>query len=188
MPVKLLWFGRTERVSPGTPLLPSFLLSYSSRCLSIRNISLDEAVGFTYFPHSAIPQVLRTQRWKGSSGTGSLCCVTNHPKTKQLKTVAVLCSQNLWIGKFGPGTVGLAEALAGKVPTAERFIAYFDGVCRVCRPNHVTPFGLTSPTSVLFRRDHFDDNEDSDPVPGTCDFLYTVRLGCLCTPHVTSKP
>lgn len=65
----------------------------------------------------------------------------NHPKTKQLKTVIVLCSQNLWVGKFGSGTVGLAEALAREVPMAERFMAYFDGVCR---PNHVTPFGLTS--------------------------------------------
>lgn len=72
------------------------------------------------FPHTAIRQVLRTQQWKSSLGTGSLCCVTNHPNAKQLKTVAVLCSQNLWIGKFGPGTVGLAEALAGEVPTAER--------------------------------------------------------------------
>lgn len=71
------------------------------------------------FPHTAIRQVLRTQPWKSSSGTGSLCCVTNHPNAKQLKTVAVLCSQNLWIGKFGPGIVGLAEALAGEVPTAE---------------------------------------------------------------------
>lgn len=65
-------------------------------------------------------------------------------------------------------------------------MAYCDGVCRVCHPNHVTLFGLTSPTSVLFRRDHFDESEDSDPVPCTCDFLYTVRLGNLCTPHVTS--